>query len=271
MTDLDSELLARRLPLAGTRNVRDVGGYPVGGHGWTRRGLLFRGDSLHTLSDEGQHRLAEHGVKTIVDLRTDAERAAYADRLPPGVRVVVVPILDSLRDRTPATPVAAEQAEVTRLPDLADSYRFFVDQRGERIARVVSELAEPGVLPALVHCMAGKDRTGVVIALVLSALGVADDMIAADYAATGKLLGDEYRAEAVARAAARGLDETQYARLLTCEPELILKLLEYVRGAFGGAAAYLIQHGLTQPALRYLRGELVSPDLEGGVVRYGKG
>lgn len=271
MTDPDSELLARRLPLTGTRNVRDVGGYPAAGHGWTRRGLLFRGDSLHALDDAGQHRLAEHGLKTVVDLRTDAERAAYADRLPDGVRVVIVPILDSLRDRRSATPAVAEQAEVSRLPDLADSYRFFVDQCGSRVARAVAELAEPGALPALVHCMAGKDRTGVVIALVLSVLGVPDDVIAADYAATGKLLGDEYRAEAMARAAARGLDETQYARLLTCEPELILELLEYVRGAYGGAAAYLIRHGLTQSALRYLRGELVSPDLEGRVVRYGNG
>lgn len=259
----DSELLARRVPLGGTRNVRDVGGYPAADHGRTRWGVLFRGDSLHALDDEGRYRLEEYGLKTVVDLRTDAERAAYADRLPPGVRVVVVSILDSLSARRPEELVAGEQAEAALLPDLADSYRFFIDQRGSHIARAVAELTEPGALPALVHCMAGKDRTGVVIALVLSVLGVPDEVIAFDYAATETLLGDEFRAEAAARAAARGMDETQFANLLACEPELILDLLEYVRGAYGGASAYLIRHGLTEPALRYLRSQLVSPDLEG--------
>ena len=110
--------------------------------------------------------------------------------------------------------------------------------------------------------MAGKDRTGIVVALTLSALGVPDDVIAADYAATDLFLGAEFRAVATARAAARGIDAAQYARLLTCEPGLILGLLEYVRAQHGSARAYLASHGLASSELDDLRGRLIAPDQE---------
>jgi protein-tyrosine phosphatase len=254
----DSELLARRLPLPGTHNVRDIGGYPTRDGGWTRRGMVLRGDSLHELGDEGLAQLADYGLRTVIDLRTAAESAAYADRLPPGVRLVAVPLLDSLRDGRSAGQAVQDESGAARLPDLADRYRFFVDQRGERIAAAVAELARPGVLPALVHCMAGKDRTGIVVALTLSVLGVPDDVIATDYAATDLFLGAEFRAAA----AARGIDAAQYARLLACGPELILGLLEYVRAAHDGAEAYLTRRGLATSDLRDLRGRMVTPDPE---------
>ncbi len=258
----DPELLARRMPLPGTRNVRDVGGYTTSNGSWTRWGMLFRGDALHALDDAGRAQLAGYGLRTVIDLRTAAERAAYPDRLPPRVRVAAVPILDSLGG-TSGKRVAAGGEGTARLPDLAGSYQFFVDKRGSRIARAIAELAQPGALPAIVHCMAGKDRTGVVIALVLSVLGVHDDVIASDYAATDIFLGAEYRAAAAARAAARGMDGTQFAGLLACRPELILDLLTYVNDIYGGADAYLAWHGLAQSDLDYLRIRLLSPHLAG--------
>jgi protein-tyrosine phosphatase len=254
------EMIARRLRLPGTQNVRDIGGYPTSDGGWTRWGLLLRGDSLQEVDDEGLTRLADYGLRTVIDLRTAAERKAYADRLPRGVRLVAAPLLDSLSDGRPAGQSVQEEQAVTRLPDLADRYRYFVDQRGERIARALAELARPGALPALVHCMAGKDRTGIVVALTLSALGVPDDVVAADYAATDLFLGADFRAAATARAAARGIDAAQYARLLISEPGLILGLLEYVRGQHGSARAFLASHGLASSELADLRGRLIAPD-----------
>ena len=92
------EMIARRLRLPGTQNVRDIGGYPTSDGGWTRWGLLLRGDSLQEVDDEGLTRLADYGLRTVIDLRTAAERRAYADRLPLGVRLVAAPLLDSLSD-----------------------------------------------------------------------------------------------------------------------------------------------------------------------------
>jgi protein-tyrosine phosphatase len=107
--------------------------------------------------------------------------------------------------------------------------------------------------------MAGKDRTGIIVALLLSAFSVPDDVIAADYAATDLLLGAEFRTAATACATARGIDAAQYARLLICEPELIFGLLEYVRAQHGSTRDYLTGHGLASSELDDLRDSLVAP------------
>jgi protein-tyrosine phosphatase len=231
----------RHLPLAGTYNLRDVGGYPTAGGGTTRWRTLLRADALHRLDDDGWGAL---GVRTVVDLREDAEHD-LAPHVVGGRPVVVhrMPVLDRL-------------GSLPKGWTLADLYLHVVDERGPRLAAAVGALAEPGALPAVVHCTAGKDRTGIVIALVLSAVGVDDASIAEDYALTARYLVGDYVAEARARMDRQGGRSSSSAHF-SCEPELILAVLARVRDAAGDAGTYLLGHGLPEGHLASLREALV--------------
>ncbi len=158
----------RHLPVEGTHNLRDVGGYPTHAGGRVAWRTLFRSDSLHRLDSDGVAGLAGLDLRTIVDLRADIEveqRPSAAAGLP--ARIVRAPIV---RDPIGLPPT-----------DLRGEYRYMIDECGDPIGAAVRELCAPGALPALVHCAAGQDRTGVVIALVLAVLGVPDELIGADY------------------------------------------------------------------------------------------
>ena len=234
----------RHLPLAGTYNLRDVGGYPTVGGGTTRWRTLLRSDALHRLDHGGWGTLA---VRTVVDLREDREHdlAPHAVGGHP-VAVRRMPLLGRLGT----------------LPEgwtLADLYRLVVDERGPRLAATVGLLAESGALPAVVHCTAGKDRTGIVVALVLSAVGVDDATVAADYALTSQYLVGDYLLEARERRerlARQGLASSTEAHL-ACEPDLILGVLARVRELAGDAGTYLVRHGLPEEHLAALRAALV--------------
>jgi protein-tyrosine phosphatase len=238
-----------RLPLAGTFNVRDAGGYLTAG-GKLRSGLLLRGDAPGTLDPESLAVLRELGLRTVIDLRAPGEREIRPTRLEAltGVRIVEVPLLDPDDGDIPAELVAEG------LPAL---YRWLVLNRGHRLADVIRILAAQDALPALVHCSAGKDRTGIVVALVHAALGVAEDDLAADFGRSAELLGADFVAAAQAQAAALGLDATVRPELLASEPAWIREVLQLVSAGHGDAVAYLSAHGLTDDELSGLRRALL--------------
>ncbi len=194
----------RVVVLDGSMNLRDAGGYPAGGE-VVRTMALFRSATLSDLSDEALATLASQlGVRTVVDLRSEQEVShglpAFDDH---GIRHVNIPIGDvgaNREEREPgAEPTEEEKARreafVNGTHDWSETYIEFFDKSGPDLVRALEALAEPGALPAVVHCTAGRDRTGVTIALVLAALGVAADDIAEDYALTGDLLqlhGDRF-------------------------------------------------------------------------------
>ena len=125
----------RRIELSGVLNLRDVGGYPVEGGGTVRWRTLFRSDSLHGLDAAGAAALAGFGVRTVLDLRTQAE----ADLAPSPVagRVTHLPLIEDLQ----ALPA----------PELAGIYRYVVTERGDAIAAAIAELTADDAFPALVH------------------------------------------------------------------------------------------------------------------------
>jgi protein-tyrosine phosphatase len=260
----EQELLARRLPITGTYNVRDVGGYVTADGRTLRWKTLLRGDALHAVDDDGRELLGEYGLRTSLDLREGDERNAAPDRLQRGVRLVEIPLFSYAAPGA----VAANSTEIDRstIRSLEDTYRLLIRSRGPVLVAVIRELIQPGTLPAVVHCTAGKDRTGVVVALVLAAVGVPDDVIAADFSATGLFLGEEFRASMRARnVLPEEYDEERLSRLLTCEPTLILDVLEEIRAAFGGVQAYLCHHGLTAEELDILRSLLLEGSPVGAI------
>ena len=160
----------RRIALPGTQNLRDLGGYPAAGGGTVRWRTLLRSDALHRLDDAGRAALGGLGLRTVIDLRTDQEVEAAPSAL------------DGTGARTFHIPLFSDEA-ISRLPpERAAIYRYMIDDCGAAIAAAVGRLCAGGALPGLIHCTAGKDRTGLVAALVLDVIGVPDELIAADYA-----------------------------------------------------------------------------------------
>ncbi|HLH68221.1 MAG TPA: tyrosine-protein phosphatase [Candidatus Dormibacteraeota bacterium] len=245
-----SEIATRRLPVPGTYNLRDVGGLPTSDGGTIRWRTLLRSDALHRLDDAGREQLSGIGLRTVIDLREDDEVAVAPDRLGDlGVRLVRRPLYES---RTSGIPQPSLSSRT-----LADIYAMLARDRGDALVEVLRLLAQPGVLPAVVHCSAGKDRTGIVIALVLATVGVSDDIIAADFAATAELMEGAFRAELIARNLERGLSEERATALLSAEPELILGFLDAVRASHGSVAGFLAHHGMTEAERAMLRASLV--------------
>jgi protein-tyrosine phosphatase len=218
---------SRILVIDGVLNARDVGGL-TGRLGPVRRGLVFRAACLSELTPVGARTLAQYGLRTVVDLRTALERREEPNRVAEaielgGVREISIELLSTLFD----------------LPDTSEElYRHFVERCGPGMVAVFDELARPGALPALVHCMVGKDRTGLTVALLLELLGVDRPTILADYVASNAGLGDvartQVRAEVMAGTLA-GLDET-----------------------YGSPREYLTRHGLTEETVTVLRAGLLA-------------
>lgn len=243
---------SRHLPLVGTYNVRDVGGYGTRDGRVTRWRTLLRADSLHRLTPEGQAHLLDAGLRTVVDLRRDEELQAAPNVLAQSDRVNYVWV--SLAPN-PTTLVDGRR-ELD--PDsLARSYRAIVDGRQAELRAVFAALAQPDAFPALVHCTAGKDRTGIAIALLLALAGVDDATIAEDYALTATYLTERYFADAQVRAAAGGYDWDQYRHLLGSPAELMLATLTDLHARFGGVEAYLHRIGVRDEELRALHAALL--------------
>jgi protein-tyrosine phosphatase len=252
----DEEMQARRLPLKGTYNVRDIGGYVTTDGRSVTWGRVLRGDAMHLVDDDGRVLLAEYGLQTSVDLRNDTERAESPDRLNTGVRLVSIPLL--------ARKVLPDGAakELKPFDSLDEVFEFIVVDRAAEIVAVLRELASADALPALVHCTGGKDRTGVVIGVLLASLGVPDDVIAADFAATAQFLGEEFREIQIKKAVDAGGDRESFSRMLGCDPHLILDALERIRSTHGDVATYLVDHGLDPEELERIRSLLLdaAPD-----------
>ncbi|WP_460776268.1 tyrosine-protein phosphatase [Microbacterium sp. GXF7504] len=233
------------LHVPGAVNLRDVGGLPAGS-GRTRHGVLLRSGALHRLGDEDRDALAALGLRRIVDLRDDDEVArepsALDERLP-------VP------DRVPLFLGSADSFFVHDI-SLRELYRQLVRESGEGIAVVARAVVAGG--PVLVHCTAGKDRTGVSVALVLAAAGVDRDAVVADYARTEAALPAERNRRLIAWLRAAHPHAQHVEELVARSPEsAMLDLLEHVDRRYGSAADYLLAAGVSEDDVAALRRVLV--------------
>jgi hypothetical protein len=195
--------------LEGAFNVRDLGGLSVWRYGITTPGLAFRGDSLDSLSDRDRSMLfGDLGIGTILDLRTPEEAGGDGQsdaRLFPALRVYSYPVIPDGRIGVEPFPVGDPGA-------IAEHYFEYVVDRAPIVAGAVEAIAESvsAGTPALFHCAAGRDRTGVVAAVLLALLGVNERDIVADYLASNRqaaevsrqlALNPLYRGDAAAAAA----------------------------------------------------------------------
>ena len=237
---------ARALAWDACLNVRDLGGLVTADGHRVRRGALVRSDQLCRLSDGGRAALVAHGVRTVIDLRTPAE----VDKDPDptlhgrGVDYLLVPQQDEEFWRS---------IDPARTRSERDS--LAIDQRAEHIVAMARALAHAAPGGVLIHCLAGKDRTGIAVALLLGLVGVAEDDIAADYALSEAALAGE-RAAALAVAA----DDDARARIergYDARAETMLATLAHVQSRHGGAKAYLTRAGLSDADIDRIRVRLL--------------
>ncbi len=240
----------RRIPVGGALNFRDVGGYPVAGGGQIGWRLLFRSDALHRLDPADLATLGSLGLRTVLDLRT-----GYEAELAPS------PADGLAATGTLTMRVSLIGDDLTGLPaGLGEIYDYLIDSQGGAVAAAIRCLARPGGLPALVHCTAGKDRTGVVIALTLAAMGVPDHIVAADYALTSLFIDPEHTPTIGHVRESSGLGDRLTAALLASPPDLIMRTLARARRRGGSIEGYLAANGVTASELGALRAGLVRAD-----------
>lgn len=241
----------RHIALPGTYNLRDLGGYRGAGGALTRWRRLWRADSPHRLDAAAQARLVAQGLGTVIDLRTAAEVAAapnpFAAR--PGVVWHHLPVFDAL---APAALLAAAA------PDpLLPFYRAALDERAEALHAILTAIAAAPPGAVMFHCTVGKDRTGIVAALLLGLAGVATEDIVADYTLTEALTAD--LVETLIAAAPSG-DTPAARRLLAAPAETMRATLAHLVGAHGSIPDYIDRIGLSPGDRAALADRLLGAD-----------
>ncbi len=232
----------RRLTWDACLNVRDLGGLTAGDR-TIRRGALVRGSVLGALTATGAAAVRAHGIRTVIDVRGDDEVAELPSPYRDGVTYRRVPLTSM---RTMGLHRSARGGA------LADELRN-IAVPGGGLAEAVGAIAEgePGIL---IHCLAGRDRTGIVVALVLAALGVADEEIVADYVASDTELSDDYvRFKALNPDKAADIDAAVEGRAWTMG-----EFLTSLRRDFGGAPAYLATAGVPREHIDAIRAKLLA-------------
>ena len=244
----------RWIDLDGADNMRDLGGLPVAGGGRTRSDLLLRSGTLQDLTaDDVSYLVKDVGVHTVVDLRLtdEAEREGSALADIPVVRYLSLPLSSAGHIRADTVADAAGM-------DIVAHYVALLEGSSENIVTAVRVFADEVNLPAVFHCAAGKDRTGVLAAVVLDAVGVSREAIIADYALT---------AQRIRQISARLLRLETYREMqaltngvkgaATAEAASMASFLDELHGQYGGGTGYLEAHGMDSGELAALRATLV--------------
>lgn len=235
------------LAIDGLINLRDLGGLLTASGAPTLPGRLLRSESPHTLSESGLRELLELGIGTVVDLRTASEREQRPSPLAEaGVHTSHAPIFTDDEDYPDHLATAAEV------------YCWWLRERRTGVAAAMRAVADAPSAPILVHCHAGKDRTGVVVGLVLRLAGVDIDDIADDYAISGVQLAEMLARDRVT-AVERGMDAVRVERLFTVRREAMVQTMECVDSEHGGPAALMRSIGLDDTRIVRLTNLLLAP------------
>ncbi len=244
----------RFITLVGAHNFRDLGGLPTTDGQHTRDGVMFRSDALHHLTREDTDHIGALGIRTIVDLRSvaEVERTGRGLLAESDIGWVHAPLTHADPDGNYVLPPALAAG------DLGAHYVESLGQRTAMLASIIEHLSTAANLPVVFHCTAGKDRTGVVAALVLSLVGVERHAIIDDYALT-----DDRMSPIMERLRASGdfLDhgETIPPGVARADAASMVTFLQALQREYGSAEAWAHQAGITDDTLSSLRALLLAP------------
>ena len=237
---------SRFIDLQGCVNFRDIGGYRNRQGQTVVWGKVFRSDSLHLMTDEdNRHVYQTLGVVTLIDLRnsSEAQRDEYSSSLPTTASYQHVPFLEQHGIKTfkPGDDPAAR---------LADIYLWILANSGQLIAEALTTLAEGDT--ALFHCTAGKDRTGVLAAIILGILDVDEEQTMADYLLTNQTMDRLYPL----LRSIPGNEERPRASF-EAPPKAMEAMLSALANDYGGAQEYAMAHGVSTANIYQLRASLL--------------
>jgi protein tyrosine/serine phosphatase len=246
--------VTRALDWDGCLNVRDLGGVPLEGGGETRSGSLIRSDNVGRLTDDGWRSLAAHGIARIVDLRWPEELAEDEPR-DVDIDVVHVSLLGALGAGIYVDPIEEFMAAQDPTGYWAHSYISMLEEYPENFGNALAAIADTDG-PVVFHCAGGKDRTGLVAALLLRLAGAPIEEVARDYALTAELVAG--RPNEWVDAAADEREHRRRSFMQNTPAEAMQRALEHVEREHGGVDGYLHDAGLTEAQLDRLRGRLAA-------------
>ena len=231
--------------------MRDLGGYPTSDGRRTRWKTFLRADSMDRLTQASQAALIQYGLRTVIDLRrrreveeapnvfADSTRVAYHHQNMAGDDPLIGSG-DTLETGEPADRILR-------------SYSSMLDVRQSQVRETLATLATPGAHPVAYHCAGGKDRTGIISALLLGIGGVPPATIAEDYALTARYLVHRYLADQVPPEVSADNYTWEDYQAEFCPPEAMLGVLRHLDDRYGGVEDYVRTIGLSQGEIESIR------------------
>ena len=244
----------RAIAVEGASNVRDLGGYETLDGRHIRWRALFRAADIHALSPSAQSTLIDAGVRTVIDLRGSREltEAPSVFKDLSGVRYRPHNMTgDALINTWGTVPVPADSSI-----RLSTMYSTVLDQRGEMVKTILETVSQPEALPAVFHCTAGKDRTGVLSALLLGIAGVPRKRIVEDYVLSARFL---YGSTVVPPdgSGANEIPPYEEYQAMWCPPAAMGMTLDHLESKYGGIEAYVRGVGVEDATVSRIRDALV--------------
>ena len=245
--------------LEGTPNFRDLGGLATVDNRVTRRGVLFRSSGLEELQPgDVRYLIDDIGLRTVIDLRSVDDCEIAESLVDTSIRYVNLPIVREGSFTSLERPMRTDGRV-----DMARLYGMYLEKSGPSISRIIAELTS-GATPAVFHCAAGKDRTGVVAAILLSAVGVTRDAVVTDFMET-ETASEAILAYLQRRPAWADLVLRLPPGTMDVEPRNMIDFLDGVDRTYGGVSSWLIEHaGVSADSLTRLEQLLVEPQDDSG-------
>ena len=242
----------RHLDIEGTWNLRDLGGYStIDGH-MTRWQTLYRGDAISGLPCESLRILDDLEIKTVIDLRRTEELEFAPSDFKSSQKIMYMPI-DLVENAA-----IAGRGNIWNKTDVdRQSYKDIIDMRRQTVTKTIGALASPGTLPAIFHCGVGKDRAGLIAALILALVGVPRRVICEDYALSARyLVGLYIERQALSAKVPIGYSWQDFQREY-CPQDAMLETFAHIDGTYGGVESYLLGAGLAPAQLETFRNTIV--------------
>jgi len=243
-----AEKISRHIPLKGTYNMRDIGGYQTQSGNMTPWKTFYRADNPHLLDVEAMNYLYKQGLRLVIDLRSNNEVKEAPNLFAsfPLVEYVNLPIFEDL------APVIMLQKQAVDENPLMQFYLEAIHGHGKAIKAVLRKIATIQNGAVLFNCTVGKDRTGIIAALLLGLAGVSDEGIVYDYTLTADLI-PALASKLLAESKARGFNIEKHSKMLESPSEVMRMMLSDIRTKFGSIEDYLKEIGMTHKELQHLK------------------
>jgi protein-tyrosine phosphatase len=256
----EKETPGQRVPLEGAFNFRDIGGYETSDGRKVKKGHIYRSDSLATLTLKDHETLQKIGLRLVVDLRAPAEVEQAPDKLPDDNPPEYMNLPVSREDfDTVAALTRLKKGDTSWFSDtfMTDGYIQNIDLFSDTWGTIFTRMAEESGRPAVFHCTAGKDRTGILAALILLALGVPEETIIYDHG-----LSNDYIKEKLGKIyeylRSLGVDPESISDYFNAPRDAMEATLEHLRSTYGSVEDYLLHHaGVNADLLNALKADLL--------------